>query len=113
MVNRLTIVTGNVHEFRQTTASVLDPFNDPRRSTGQGTTSLSDHRVEGSSPVFQRIIQHHIDEHGNEEGEDSGTVVHLSPVDAAAPSSAPVHELVPENRESVEDPVQDELRVLF
>ena len=44
-------------------------------------------RIEGTAPVFVRIVHHDIDEHGHEKGQDRGAITYLIPVDPAVPGS--------------------------
>ena len=64
-------------------------------------------RIEGTAPVFARVVHHDIDEHGHEKGQDRGAISHLIPVDPAVPGRAAVDELVAEDVEPVELEAQD------
>jgi hypothetical protein len=55
------------------------------------------------APVFFGRIDHDVDEHGHEHGEQVGAVANLDAVDAAFPGGAAVHELVAQDVEAVED----------
>ena len=59
-------------------------------------------RIEGTAPVFARVVHHDIDEHGHEKGQNRGAIAYLVPVDPAVPGRAPVDELVAKDVEPVE-----------
>ena len=59
------------------------------------------------APVFARIIDHHIDEHGHEKGQDDHAIAYLVPVDSVVPGRAAVDELVAKDVEPVEHEAQD------
>ena len=59
------------------------------------------------APVVARIIDHHIDEHGHEKGQDGGAVAYLVPVDRAVPGRPAVDALIAKDVEPVEHEAQD------
>ena len=83
-----------------------------RSRTGTGhrvrrSRTLLHDRIEGTAPVFARMVHHDIDEHGHEKGQDRGAITHLIPVDPAVPGRAAVDELVAKDVEPVEHEAQD------
>ena len=64
-------------------------------------------RIEGTAPVFARVVHHDIDEHGHEKGQDRGAITHLIPVDPAVPGRAAVGKLVAKDVEPVKHEAQD------
>ena len=58
-------------------------------------------------PVFARMIDHHIDEHGHGKGQDGGAVAYLIPADLPVPGRAAVDALVAKDVEPVEHEAQD------
>ena len=58
-------------------------------------------------PVFARIFDRHIDEHGHEKAQDGGAIAYLVPIDLAVPGRAAVDALVAKDVEPVEHEAQD------
>ena len=69
--------------------------------------TLFHNRIEGTPPVFVRVVHHDVDEHGHEEGEDRGAVAHLIAVDPTVPGRAAMDDLVAQDVEPVEDEAKD------
>ena len=86
------------------------PSVRPRTGTGhrvRRSRTLFHDRIEGTAPVFARVVHHDIYEHGHDKGQDRGAITHLVPVDLAVPGRAAVDELVAKDLEPVQHEAQD------
>ena len=100
------------HPSRPCAIPCLRPVLTVRPRTGTGhrvrrSRTLFHDRIEGTAPVFARVVHHDIDEYGHENGQDCGAIAHLIPVDPAVPGRAAVDELVAKDVEPVEHEAQD------